>query len=105
MASANRVLAEIGAMKSLIENFPMSILDDMGSQGETYDSVFKFMIDLLYSCGIDTNRIFSEILTQLYSFLSDYKDREIQNHPFYDTGLSFYESLIPLPARILHKAI
>lgn len=78
MASANRVLAEIGAMKSLIENFPMSILDDMGSQGETYDSVFKFMIDLLYSCGIDTNRIFSEILTQLYSFEYDFETEVIE---------------------------
>ena len=78
MASANRVLAEIGAMKSLIENFPMSILDDMGSQGETYDSVFKFMIDLLYSCGIDTNRIFSEILTQLYSFEYDFETEFIE---------------------------
>ena len=80
MASANRVLAEIGAMKSLIENFPMSILDDMGSQGETYDSVFKFMIDLLYSCGIDTNRIFSEILTQLYSFEYDFETEIIEGN-------------------------
>ena len=55
MSSTAKVLGTIGALNTLIENFPMSILDLF--KGKTYTSVFEFIIDVLYACGVPTNEI------------------------------------------------
>ena len=43
MAPTDKVLGQIAAISTFIENFPMSILDMM--QGKTYTSIFDFMIE------------------------------------------------------------
>ena len=55
MTPTDKVLGQIAAMSTFIENFPMSILDMM--QGKTYTSIFDFMIDVLVACGVDINDI------------------------------------------------
>ena len=65
MSSPGKVLSTIGALNTLVENFPMSILDLL--KGKTYNSVFEFIMDVLYACGVDTNKIVSYLLDALYS--------------------------------------
>ena len=64
MADTNKVLGSIDAMNTFIENFPMSILDIR--TGKTYTSVFEFIIDVLNSCGVDTNEIINFLLNKIY---------------------------------------
>ena len=63
MTSTEKIFGQISAMQTLLENFPMSIFQ---GKGKTYNSVFDFMIDVLYACGVDTNEILSTILEQIY---------------------------------------
>lgn len=69
MSSANKVLGAIGAMQTLIENFPMSLFDLL--KGKTYTSVFEFIIDILKICGVDTNKIMEIILREVYAIEAD----------------------------------
>ena len=64
MAPTDKVLGQIAAMNTFIENFPMSILDMM--QGKTYTSIFDFMIDVLAACGVDMNEITQFLLDKIY---------------------------------------
>ena len=64
MAPTDKVLGQIAAMSTFIENFPMSILDMM--QGKTYTSIFDFMIDVLVACGVDINDIVQFLLDKIY---------------------------------------
>ena len=64
MAPTDKVLGQIAAMSTFIENFPMSILDMM--QGKTYTSIFDFMIDVLVACGVDLNDITQFLLDKIY---------------------------------------
>ena len=41
--STDKVLGTIGALNTLVENFPMSILDL--HKGKTYTSIFDFLMD------------------------------------------------------------
>jgi hypothetical protein len=65
MSSTSQVLGTIGALNTLIENFPMSIFDL--SRGKTYTSSFEFLMDVLYACGVNTNDIISFLLEEIYS--------------------------------------
>lgn len=69
MPSTDKVLALIGALNTLVENFPMSILDLF--KGKTYNSVFEFLIDVLATCGIDVNEVIEIILKEIYSIVPD----------------------------------
>lgn len=69
MSSTAKVLGTIGALNTLIENFPMSILDLF--KGKTYTSVFEFIIDVLYACGVPTNEIIEYLLDEIYSIVPD----------------------------------
>ena len=81
MAPTDKVLGQIAAMNTFIENFPMSILDMM--QGKTYTSVFDFMIDVLAACGVDMNEITQFLLDKIYGV-----------EAIIDNGLEgFYEKL------------
>ena len=81
MAPTDKVLGQIAAMNTFIENFPMSILDMM--QGKTYTSVFDFMIDVLAACGVDMNEITQFLLDKIYGV-----------EKFVNNGLEgFYEKL------------
>ena len=55
MTPTDKVLGSIAAIQTLIENFPMSILDNI--HGKTYTSLFDFMVDVLNACGVNTNDI------------------------------------------------
>lgn len=64
MTPTDKVLGQIAAISTFIENFPMSILDMM--QGKTYTSIFDFMIDVLVACGVDINDIIQFLLDKIY---------------------------------------
>lgn len=63
MTSTEKIFGQISAMQTLLENFPMSIFQN---KGKTYNSVFDFIIDVLYACGVDTNEILTTILGEIY---------------------------------------
>lgn len=64
MTQTDKVLSNIAAIQTLIENFPMSLLDMM--HGKTYTSAFEFLIDVLNACGVDTNKIINYLLSEIY---------------------------------------
>ena len=64
MAPTDRVLGQLAAIQTFIENFPMSILDMM--HGKTYTSIFDFLIDVLNACGVNTNEIIDYLLSEIY---------------------------------------
>lgn len=69
MSSTQQVLGMLGAMQTLIENFPMSLLDLF--RGKTYTSAFEFIIDVLRACGVNTNEIIELILRKVYAIEAD----------------------------------
>ena len=64
MTPTDKVLGQIAAMSTFIENFPMSILDMM--HGKTYTSIFDFIVDVLVACGVDVNQIMEYLLREIY---------------------------------------
>ena len=72
MTPTDKVLGQIAAMSTFIENFPMSILDMM--QGKTYTSIFDFMIDVLVACGVDINDIIQFLLDKIYGVEENIND-------------------------------
>lgn len=64
MTPTDKVLGQIAAINSLIENFPMNILDMMN--GKVYTSAFEFIIDLLNACGVNTNFVIEFLLEKIY---------------------------------------
>lgn len=64
MASTDKILGQISAIDTFIENFPMSILDMMN--GKVYTSAFDFLVDVLIACGVNVNEIMSELLSKIY---------------------------------------
>jgi len=65
MSSTDKVLGTIGALQTLVDNFPMSILDLL--KGKTYTSIFDFLIDVLVACGVDINEAVEWLLEKIYS--------------------------------------
>ena len=72
MTPTDKVLGQIAAMSTFIENFPMSILDML--QGKTYTSIFDFMIDVLVACGVDINDIIQFLLDKIYGVEENIND-------------------------------
>ena len=70
MASTGKVLGAIGALHTLIDNFPMSILDLLKG-GKTYTSSFEFIMDVLYACGVPNDEIIGFLLEEIYSITPD----------------------------------
>ena len=64
MSPTDKVLGSIAAIQTLIENFPMSILEF--GRGKQYTSVYEFILDVLYTCGVDTNKIIDFCLENIY---------------------------------------
>ena len=64
MTPTDKVLGQIAAMSTFIENFPMSILDMM--HGKTYTSIFDFIVDVLVACGVNVNQIMEYLLREIY---------------------------------------
>ena len=72
MTPTDKVLGQIAAMSTFIENFPMSILDML--QGKTYTSIIDFMIDVLVACGVDINDIIQFLLDKIYGVEENIND-------------------------------
>ena len=64
MTPTDRVLGQLAAIQTFIENFPMNILDKI--HGKTYTSIFDFLIDVLNACGVNTNEIIDYLLSEIY---------------------------------------
>lgn len=62
-ATATEVIGTIGAIQTLIENFPMSIFELFGNK--TYDNVLDFIIDVLKQLGI-SDRVLVDKLIELF---------------------------------------
>lgn len=65
MEATSKALGAIGALHTLIRNFPMDILDM--NKGKVYTSAFDFIMDILYACGVSSNEIVEYLLKEIYS--------------------------------------
>ena len=61
---ASQVLGKIGAIQTLIENFPMGILDAFG--GKTYSGIADFVIDALKEVGVDDRTIIQKLIELVF---------------------------------------
>ena len=82
---ASQVLGKIGAIQTLIENFPMGILDAFG--GKTYSGIADFVIDVLKEVGVDDRTIIQKLIelvfgvanvNEIYGRVSEYKFKKIK---------------------------
>ena len=82
---ASQVLGKIGAIQTLIENFPMGILDAFG--GKTYSGIADFVIDVLKEVGVDDRTIIQKLIelvfgvanvNEVYGRVSEYKFKKIK---------------------------
>lgn len=65
MASTDKVLGLIGALTTLVDNFPMNILDLF--KGKTYTSIFDFLLDVLAACGVNIDKVTEYLLEKIFS--------------------------------------
>lgn len=65
MTQTDRILSNIGAIRTLLENFPMGLFE---RDGKTYTSAFEFIMDVLRSCGVSDQELISYIIGQIYGF-------------------------------------
>lgn len=61
--STSDILAQLGTMQTLVENFPMGILSSV--QIKRYTSGFEFLLDCLQSININEQEIFKFVLTDI----------------------------------------
>ena len=82
---ASQVLGKIGAIQTLIENFPMGILDAFG--GKTDSGIADFVIDVLKEVGVDDRTIIQKLIelvfgvanvNEVYGRVSEYKFKKIR---------------------------
>ena len=60
---ASELIATLGTMQTLVENFPMSLLSKI--QIKNYTSVFEFLTDCFGAININEKDIFKFILTNI----------------------------------------
>jgi len=65
MNQTDRVLSNIGAIRTLLENFPMGLFE---RDGKTYTSAFEFIMDVLKAVGIDPKELLSYLIGKIYGF-------------------------------------
>lgn len=65
MTQTDRILGNIGAIKTLLENFPMGLFE---RDGKIYTSSFEFIMDVLRSCGVNDQTLISYIIGKIYGF-------------------------------------
>lgn len=84
-AATTEVIGSIGAIQTLIENFPMSIFDLFGNK--TYTSVIDFVIDVLRQLGITDMVLVNKLIElffnvpnaiEIYGTLKKYKYKQIK---------------------------
>lgn len=59
-----KIIGTIGAMQTLIENFPMSIFDYQN--GVTLTDSFQLLLSILSECGVDINEIVNRLLNKMF---------------------------------------
>ena len=64
-AKASKIIGTIGAIQTLIENFPMSVLENYG--GKKYTNIIDFILDLLKQIGIDDRVIVNKIIEWVFN--------------------------------------
>ena len=81
-----QVLGRISSIQTLIENFPMGILDAYG--GKTYSSIADFVVDALKQVGVDDRVIIQKLIelifgvanvNEIYGRVSEYTYKKIKN--------------------------
>ena len=65
MTQTDRVLSNISAIITLLDNFPMGFFE---GKGKTYNSAFEFIMDVLRACGITDQVIIDYIIGKIYGF-------------------------------------
>lgn len=60
----DKVFGRVSALKTMVENFPMDILDI--HHGKTYNSAFEFLLEVLKSAGISTQEIILLLIEKIY---------------------------------------
>ena len=82
---AAQVLGRINSIQTLIENFPMGILD--AYEGKTYTSIADFVVDALKEVGVDDRVIIQKLIelvfgvanvNEIYGRVSEYKFKKIR---------------------------
>lgn len=73
----SNVLGAIGAMQTLLDNFPMNILDML--REKEYASVFDFLLDVLKECGVNTDEVIIRVMNFIYG-LDDKVEVSLQNY-------------------------
>ena len=59
-----KVIGTIGAMETLIENFPMSIFDS--TKPTDINCAFTLILKILAACGVDTKKIIQRVLEKIF---------------------------------------
>ena len=62
--TAQDIIGFIGGSQTLIEKFPMNILN--GVKGKTYTSVIDFVLDILHALGVNDRTIIKKIIQKLF---------------------------------------
>lgn len=99
---ASQVLGKIGAIQTLIENFPMGILDAFG--GKTYSGIADFVIDVLKEVGVDDRTIIQKLIelvfgvanvNEVYGRVANYYYKKINNPTEDQIEQANYEEEVP----------
>ena len=99
---ASQVLGKIGAIQTLIENFPMGILDAFG--GKTYSGIADFVIDALKEVGVDDRTIIQKLIelvfgvanvNEIYGRVANYYYKKINNPTEGQIEQANYEEEVP----------
>lgn len=100
--AASQVLGKIGAIQTLIENFPMGILDAFG--GKTYSGIADFVIDVLKEVGVDDRTIIQKLIelvfgvanvNEVYGRVANYYYKKINNPTEDQIEQANYEEEVP----------
>lgn len=99
---ASQVLGKIGAIQTLIENFPMGILDAFG--GKTYSGIADFVIDVLKEVGVDDRTIIQKLIelvfgvanvNEVYGRVANYYYKKINSPTEDQIEQANYEEEVP----------
>ena len=62
--NTNEIIGFIGGAQTLVENFPMSVLEKF--KGKRYDSIIAFILDILHELGVDDRVILKLLIQKLF---------------------------------------
>lgn len=65
MTQTDRILGNIGAIITMIKTFPMGFFK---GKGDSYNSSFEFIMDILRICGVSDRQIVDFIISKIYGF-------------------------------------